>query len=95
MAITSIPSSSREYLHVAVEGDYTTSMPVEIAIVPYGVEPSDDDWAPAMWQDGKARILIGPGSTFGELDEGAYGVWVRVTTGEERPVIRSGPLRIT
>lgn len=95
MAITSIPSSSREYLHITVTGDYTTSMPVEIAIVPYGVEPGDTDWHPAAWHDNRARILIGPGSAVGELDEGTYGVWVRVTTAEERPVIRSGTIKIT
>lgn len=95
MAITSIPSSSREYLHIAVSGDYSMSMPVELAIVPYGVEPDDDDWTTAAWVDGAARLLIGPGSTFGELDEGDYGAWVRVTTSEERPVIYSGIVKIT
>lgn len=95
MAITAIPSSSREYLHVTVTGDYTTAMPVEIAIVPYGIEPSDADWAPASWQGGQARILIGPGSAVGELDEGLYGVWVRVTTPEEAPVLHSGTIKIT
>ncbi len=95
MAITSIPSSSREYLHITVTGDYTTSMPVELAIVPYGTEPGDDDWTAAAWVDGAARLLIGPGSSFGELDEGDYGAWVRVTTSEERPVVYSGIIKIT
>lgn len=95
MAITSIPSSSREYLHITVSGDYTTSMPVEIALVPYGVEPGDGDWVTASWAGGAARLLIGPGSAVGELDEGAYGAWVRVTTAEERPVIYSGIVKIT
>ena len=59
------------------------------------VEPGDTDWHPAAWHDNRARILIGPGSAVGELDEGTYGVWVRVTTAEERPVIRSGTIKIT
>jgi len=95
VAIPAIPSSSREYLHIGVIGDYTTTMPVDIAIVPIGIEPSDADWKPAAWHNGQARILIGPGSPVGELDEGMYGVWVRVTTAEERPVIRSGTIKIT
>jgi hypothetical protein len=95
VAIMSIPSSSREYVRITVAGDYTTSMPVDIALVPYGVEPDDDDWTTAAWAGGAARLLIGPGSTFGTLDEGDYGAWVRVTTAEEQPVIYSGIVKIT
>lgn len=95
MSFLVIPSSSREYIHVPVVGDYTEAMPVHVAIVAASVEPSADDWHAAVWESGTAKLLIGPGSTFGELDEGTYAAWVRVTASEERPVLRSGTVRIT
>ncbi len=95
MTILIVPSSSREYIHIPVAGDYTESMPVHVAIVAAGVEPDADDWNAAAWESGTAKLLIGPGSTFGELDEGTYAAWVRVTASEERPVMRSGTVRIT
>jgi hypothetical protein len=95
MSFPCIPSSSVEYVSVPVTGDYTESMTVQMAIVAYGVEPGTSDWKTAAWDDGNARILLGAGTAVGELDEGMYGVWVKVTATGEAPVMYSGGIRIT
>jgi hypothetical protein len=92
--VLTIPSVSREYIRVPVTGA-TASMPVEIAIVGSVVEePAETDWHPATWDGTDARILIGPGTLL-TLTDGWYRVWVRVTAGAERPVLRSGLIQIT
>jgi hypothetical protein len=89
-----IPSSSIEYLHIPLTGDYTTLMPVEIAIVAHGIEPGGDDWQIAQWDGTAAKVLIGPGTLFA-LDEGLYGAWARITALPEIPVIYSGLVVVT
>lgn len=37
----------------------------------------------------KARFLIGPGSTIGELAPGAYDAWVKITASPEIPLLRA------
>jgi hypothetical protein len=94
--VLTIPSISKEYLSVPVSGTgLAGTEPVEIAVVPAGTEePAEDDWLPAVWASGQARILIGPGGDV-ELADGVYEVWVRVTASPEVPVLKSGLLRIT
>ncbi len=96
-AIVCIPSSSKEFLHVPVTASGNLSTyPVEMALVAYGAEPASGDWKTAAWDSTDAKILIGPGSSaVGALTEGVYGVWVRITTVEEKPVLYSGAVRIT
>ena len=89
------PSSTVEYVPVPVTGTYTSSTPVHMAIVPYGAEPGPGDYHPASWDNGHAKIRIGAGTDVGELDEGLYGVWVKVTATTEQPVMYSGAIRIT
>lgn len=91
--MASIPSISREYLHVPVTGP-AEGVPVEIAVVGRDAEPADSDWKPAAWDGTDAKILIGPGSAL-ILAEGVYSVWVRVTASPERPALKAGLLRIT
>ena len=93
--IPCIPSSSVEYISSTVTGDATESDPVEMAVVAYGVEPDGDDWHTAAWDGAAAKVKIGTGTSVGELDEGTYGVWVRVTTADEVPVLYAGAIRIT
>lgn len=90
-----IPSSSIEYIRVPVTGDFTTSMTVNMAVVAYDTEPGPGDWKPAAWDDGNAKVKIGSGTPVGELNEGQYGVWVKVSAAEETPVLYSGAIRIT
>lgn len=95
MGFACIPSSSVEYVRTAVTGSYTTAMPVHMAVMPLGVEPDAGDWHAAEWDDGHAKIKIGPGTDVGELPEGIHTVWVRVTALDETPVMRAGSIRIT
>lgn len=89
-----IPSTSVEYLHIPVTGDYTTSMPVFIAVVTADSEPVSADWKTAAWDGTDAKILIGAGTTL-VLAEGLYGAWVKITATPEVPVIFAGAVRIT
>lgn len=95
VSIPCYPSSTVEYVPVPVTGDYTPSTPVHMAVVPYGVEPGADDWHAATWDGSYAKVKIGAGSSVGQLDEGTYGVWVKVTAADEQPVMKAGPIRVT
>lgn len=92
-----IPASSTEYLHVPVTapaGSDLTGMPVQIAVVAHRSNPSDAEWRTADWDDGAARILIGPG-TDTALAAGDYKVWVRVDPpGGEDVVRKAGVLSV-
>lgn len=97
-AILCVPSTSKEFVHVPITASVSNlaSYPVDMAVVAYGAEPASGDWKTAAWDSGVAKILIGPGSSaVGALVEGIYGVWVRITTVEEEPVLYSGAVRIT
>jgi hypothetical protein len=95
MSIPCYPSSTVEFVPVSVTGDYTDSTPVHMAVVPYGIEPGSDDYHAAEWDNGYAKVKIGAGSDVGELDEGRYGVWVKVSAANEVPVMEAGSIRIT
>jgi hypothetical protein len=95
-----IPSSSTEFVKVPIKVKQDvdpTGFPVAFAFRTTG-EPEDPDWKPAEWETSDseylARLLVGPDG--GEaLDEGAYAVWVRVTSNPEKVVRRLGRLIIT
>lgn len=91
MAVVRIPTSSMEFLHVPITSTNTLGgYPVEMAVLPYGTNPQSSDWKTAEWDGNDAKILIGPGSgTIGQLTAGNYIAWVRITTGEEKPVIEA------
>ena len=90
----SIPSISTEYLKVPVVGA-DPLLPVEMAVVPTGVEPVEIDWLDAEWDADDARLLIGPNGGAVTLANGEYGVWVRITAPPEKPVLFAGHLIIT
>lgn len=83
---------SKEYIYVPVTAATDpTSLPVSIAIVAVGVEPTAPDYKAADWESGttNARLLIGPNSTFGALTPGNYLVWVKVDGAVEDPVMKA------
>lgn len=83
---------SKEYIYVPVTASTDpTSFPVSIAIKAVGVEPEAADYKVADWEPSttKARLLIGPGSTFGALTPGNYLVWVKVDGAVEDPVMKA------
>lgn len=99
MPMLAIPSASVEYLRSTITGTFTTSMPVEMAVVQADSEPDSGDWHAATWDgadgDADAKVLIGTGSAIGALSDGLYDVWVRVTATPEVPVLYAGRMHIT
>ncbi|MFI6510112.1 hypothetical protein ACIBCT_21110 [Streptosporangium sp. NPDC050855] len=92
------PSGTKEFIRSGVVGgDYTALTPVFMAIMPYDVEPGDDDWYAAQWETGTGRAMVFYGGDEGvsELDEGRYVVWVKPVAPPEEPLLRSGLIRIT
>ncbi|MDX3839570.1 hypothetical protein [Streptomyces europaeiscabiei] len=94
-----LPATSTEYLHVPVtatpEGTDLEDAPVQVAVVAHRANPASDEWRTATWDDGVARILVGPG-TDTELTAGDYHVWINIDpAGSENIVRRAGVLAIT
>lgn len=90
-----IPSSSIVlYRHEVTAQDDPTSLPVSMAVMPYGEEPEAADFKTAAWLTENERhyavVLIGQvGSGIGALTEGIYKSWVKVTDTPEIPVLES------
>jgi hypothetical protein len=94
--VLTIPSISVEYVKVPIVGPPDlTSLPVQMAIVPQGQDPTTGDWKTASWIGPSASILIGP-ATLLPLTKGVnYGIWVKITDAMEIPVLGPYPLHIT
>ncbi len=93
-------ATSRSYIYIPIDPpddipDVTVYVP-EAALIPDdGTEPLDGDWHPATWINGKAALLIGPGSPLdGEYKPGDYYAFARITAGAEMVVLPSGRVRI-
>lgn len=90
------PSGTKEFIRSGVvAGSYTDSTPVYMALMPYDVEPGDDDWHVAQWESGRAKVFYGGDDGIGELNEGRYVIWVKPIAPPEEPLLRSGLIRIT
>lgn len=87
--------TTREYVHVPVPGSPDLNTDPELAFLPTQGNPDEDDWHPATWHEGSARLQVGPGGDVTDLDEGHYRIWIRFTAGPERPVINAGLLILT
>lgn len=96
MAILQIPSLSVEYVKVPVTGpDDLTSLTVEMAVLPDGQDPTGGDWESGTWIGTSAAILIGPATSLPLTKGITYGVWVRITSTPEIPVLGPYSLHIT
>jgi hypothetical protein len=99
MKLLAIPAQSKEYLKLPVTSpDSVAVLAVHMAVLPRGQDPGDNDWKTAEWVSSATtvRILIGPGSPdIGQLGEGIYVPWVKVTANPEIPVLEGIPFRIT
>lgn len=79
---------SKQYIYAPVTSTTSpTSKPVTMAVKLNGLEPISGDFKTADWEPGttKARIMIGPTSTIGELAPGIYRVWTKVDDDPEDP----------
>ncbi len=58
---------------------------VEACVLLDGTRPTEQDWEPAVSRDGGTHVRVSG------LDKGRYYIWVRVTRGDEHPVLRLDP----
>jgi hypothetical protein len=94
-----IAETSQEYIRVAASATAgIDGSPIDVATAPKlafligSDNPDDDEWHTAEWDDGFARIMLGPDEV--PLAVGTYWVWISFTAGAERPVERAGQLRV-
>lgn len=102
--VASMPDLSREYVRngwtaKGIDKALLTTLPVEYAfLADRDAEPVDADWRAGEWDPETvkptARCLIGAGSP-SPLADGDWYVWIRVTGAIERPVRKTGRIRIT
>jgi hypothetical protein len=74
--------------HVSAEGVLgLQTLDVEVAVVPVGTEPLEADFKDAVWvtKNGEsfARVLVGPTSDVGVLDDGIYKTVVKIFASPE------------
>ncbi|MEU9415173.1 hypothetical protein [Streptomyces sp. NPDC048272] len=95
-----IPAASTEYVHVPVTVTPTvdlTGEPPRFAFLPATDRgsPEAGDWLDGEWDDGEARILVGPdGET--SLTRGDWYVWISIDPPGVEDIVRlSGTLSVT
>lgn len=89
MSLT-ITTHTIEYLFADVTVDGAApddSLDVAIALPAEGEAPAD--WITAVWDAGRARILVGTGGDI-VLAAGRYDLWVKVTSSPEIPARKAG-----
>lgn len=94
-----IAESSREFIRVAASADAAINgapidltTPPKIAFLTGSDNPDDADWHDAAWDDGYARLMLGPDDV--ALTVGTHWVWITFAAGAEQPVERAGRLRV-
>lgn len=89
-------ATSREYIQIPLEGPYPdlTIYPSAIALMPdNGTEPADGDWVSAQWLPNNDGVPE-PTVLQNHWPPGLYMAFVTVTAEAEKPVKRSGRVRI-
>jgi len=94
-----IAETSREFIRVAASAKATIDgAPIDLTEAPKlafligSDNPDDADWHDATWDDGYARLMLGPDDA--GLGVGNYWVWITFAAGAEQPVERAGRLRV-
>jgi len=95
--VLTISNLSTEYVKVPIlDGPADlTDLTVQMAIVPQGQDPASGDWKSASWVDTSAAVLIGPATTLPLTKGMNYGVWVKITSSPEIPVLGPFDLHIS
>lgn len=95
-----IPASSTEYMHVQVSVTPPIDLdgtPPKFAFLPQSIRtnPTPGDWVEGEWEEGVARVLIGPDGDI-ELTQGVWQVWIDIDPPNDEHVIRTaGTLVVT
>lgn len=88
-----VMQQSLEYLHVPITGPGTASLTAAAISLGIGAPTT---WIPADGWDGTtAKLLVGPGSTVGQLTAGAVPVYVKVAAAPETIILSAGPIYVT
>lgn len=94
-----IAETSREYIRIAATANAAVNGdPIDLAEAPKMAflegsgNPTAADWHDADWDDGYARLMLGPDDV--ALTVGNYWVWITFAAGAEQPVERAGRLRV-
>lgn len=88
-----IQPTSKEYVLIPLTGPVAdlTVYPVDIAVLAEAQDaPAAGDWQPGQWIAGDAALLLDASA----YTSGDYMIWLRLTAGTERPVMKAGRLRI-
>ena len=92
-----IPVTSKVNVLIGIDAppgvDPTAFVPQACLIPDDGSEPAAADWKPATWINGEVALLVGPGGGV-VYPEGDYMAFAMVNAGTEKPVMRSGRVRI-
>lgn len=102
-------TTSKEYLHIELTGPDARELSVDAIQISigrpaifrpaelYDPTPNPADYPAAELSPGSAiaSIMVGPGSTIGQLPVGTHPVQIQFTVGQEQPVIDCYHLRIT
>jgi hypothetical protein len=92
-----IPVTSKINVLIAIDPppgvDPTVYVPQACLIPDDGTEPAEADWKPATWINGEVALLVGPGGGI-IYPQGSYMAFARLDAGTEKPVMRSGRVRI-
>lgn len=97
-----IPALSAEYVLLPIKATINgvsvspTSDTVEAAIVAAGATLSSGDFVVASWEPNttSVRVMIGPGTTIGQLAVGTYDCYSRITDNPETPVLYHGAIQV-
>lgn len=84
-----ISNLSTEYVKIPIlDGPANlATLTVQMAIVAVGQDPVGGDWKAASWIGSSASVLIGPATTLPLTKGVKYGVWVKITSSPEIPVL--------
>jgi hypothetical protein len=95
--VLTISHLSTQYVKVPIEDSPAEldTLPVQMAIVPQGQDPVSGDWKAASWIGTSAAVLIGPGTPLALAKNLTYGVWVKITSSPEIPVLGPFDLHIS
>lgn len=86
-------SQSRQWLASVIDApDPVDGLDIEVAIFQVA-PPTEDQWHPAEWDpesSGRARVLVGPETSVGQLLPGKWKMRVRVVDYPELPHLDCG-----
>lgn len=86
-------STQRVWMRVNTSLADVSGLLVSVAVMPRGQDPEAGNFKTAEWKTDlpfkAAQVMVGPGSAVGQLAEGTYKLFTKVTATPEIPVLES------